>query len=158
MSKCLGCDISVRQHSKSEHWAPCHIQTLSQYGWKIVESDFKPKSNKQNLKFVSHVLLSKHIFIYQYVSILTWYSKTSMTRTPMTRLLGWFELVFESLQNSSKTSRKQIIWEISLFYHEIVCCVYSLELPNWGLISILNILLLYRRSKRLSKIITLHHD
>ena len=22
MSKCLGCDISVRKHSKSEHWAP----------------------------------------------------------------------------------------------------------------------------------------
>ena len=29
MSKCLGHDISVRQHSKSEHWAPCHIQTPS---------------------------------------------------------------------------------------------------------------------------------
>ena len=47
MSKCLGHDISVRQHSKSEHWAPCHIQTPSRYDWKIVESDVKPKSNKQ---------------------------------------------------------------------------------------------------------------
>ena len=46
MSKCLGCDISVRQHSKSEHWAPCHIQIPSWYDWKIVESDVKPKSNK----------------------------------------------------------------------------------------------------------------
>ena len=27
-------DISVRQLSKSEHRAPCHIQTLSQYDWK----------------------------------------------------------------------------------------------------------------------------
>ena len=54
MSKCLGHDISVRQHSKSEHWAPCHIQTPSQYDWKIVESDVKPKSNKQtnNSKFI----------------------------------------------------------------------------------------------------------
>ena len=34
------------QHSKSEHWAPCHIQTLSRYDRKIVESDVKPKSDK----------------------------------------------------------------------------------------------------------------
>ena len=32
---------------KSEHWAPCHIQTPSRYDWKIVESDVKPISNKQ---------------------------------------------------------------------------------------------------------------
>ena len=31
---------------KSEHWAPCHIQTLSRYDWKIVESEVKTKSNK----------------------------------------------------------------------------------------------------------------
>ena len=24
---CFGCDISVRKHSKSEHWTPCYIQT-----------------------------------------------------------------------------------------------------------------------------------
>ena len=36
---CQGRDISVRQHSKSEHWAPFHIQTSSQYYWKIIESD-----------------------------------------------------------------------------------------------------------------------
>ena len=47
MSKCLGHHMSVRQHSKSEHCAPCHIQTASRYDWKIVESDVKPKSNKQ---------------------------------------------------------------------------------------------------------------
>ena len=51
MSECLGHDISVRQHSKSEHWAPCHIQTPSRYDWKIVESNIKPKSNKKNYKF-----------------------------------------------------------------------------------------------------------
>ena len=48
MSKCLGHDIPVRQHSKSEHWAPCYIQTPSRYDSKTVESDVKPKSNKQN--------------------------------------------------------------------------------------------------------------
>ena len=31
MSKCLGCDISVRQQSKIEHLAPCHIQAPSRY-------------------------------------------------------------------------------------------------------------------------------
>ena len=36
------------------------------------------------------------------------------------------------LRNSSNSSRKQIFKEIFLFYHEIVCCVYSLELPHWG--------------------------
>ena len=38
--------------------------------------------------------------------------------------LGWFKLVFESLRNSSKSSRKQIFREIFLLYREIVCvCV-----------------------------------
>ena len=34
-------DISVKQHYKSEHWAPCRNQTRSWYDWKIVESDVK---------------------------------------------------------------------------------------------------------------------
>ena len=37
--KCVGHDTSVRQHYKSEHWAPCYNQTLSWYDWKIVEDD-----------------------------------------------------------------------------------------------------------------------
>ena len=41
--KCLVHDISVRQHYKSAHWAPCSNQTLSWYDWKIVESDVKPE-------------------------------------------------------------------------------------------------------------------
>ena len=43
-----------------------------------------------------------------------------------------FELVFQSLRNSSDSSRKQIFKEIFLFYREIVCCVYSLESPHRG--------------------------
>ena len=39
----LGGDISVKQHSKSEHWAPCYIQTLLQYDLEIVENDVKPE-------------------------------------------------------------------------------------------------------------------
>ena len=39
--------------------------------------------------------------------------------------------VFESLQNSSDSSRKQIFTEIVLFYQEILC-VYSLESPHRG--------------------------
>ena len=39
-------------------------------------------------------------------------------------------LFFESLRNSSESSRKQILKGIFLFYHEIVCCVYSLESPH----------------------------
>ena len=42
MSKCLGRDISVRQHSKSEHWAPCHIQTPSRYDWKRLKATLSP--------------------------------------------------------------------------------------------------------------------
>ena len=42
-----------------------------------------------------------------------------------------FKLVFQSLRNSSDSSRKQIFKEIFLFYHDIVCCVYSLELSNF---------------------------
>ena len=45
--------------------------------------------------------------------------------------LGCFQLV-ESLRNSPDSSRKQILREIFLFYQEIVCCVYSLELPHRG--------------------------
>ena len=45
---------------------------------------------------------------------------------------GWFELFFQSLQNSSYSSRKQIFRDFFLFYHGIVCCVYSLELPHRG--------------------------
>ena len=40
---------------------------------------------------------------------------------------GSFTLVFESLQNSYDISSKQIFTDIFLLYHEIVCCVYSLE-------------------------------
>ena len=48
MSKCLGRDISVRQHSKSEHWAPCHIQTPSRYDWKRLKATLSPnQTNKQ---------------------------------------------------------------------------------------------------------------
>ena len=39
---------------------------------------------------------------------------------------------FQSLQNSSNSSRKQIFNIFFLFYHGIVCCVYSLELPHRG--------------------------
>ena len=45
---------------------------------------------------------------------------------------GWFELFFQSLQNSSNSSRKQIVNDFYLFYYEIVCCVYSLESPHRG--------------------------
>ena len=40
---------------------------------------------------------------------------------------------FQSLQNSSNSSRKQIFRDFFLFYHGIVCCVYSLELPQSSL-------------------------
>ena len=60
-----------------------------------------------------------------------------MTRTPMARAPWLIQTrVFESLENSSDSSRKQIFKEILgkifLFYHENVCCVYSLESPHRG--------------------------
>ena len=38
----------------------------------------------------------------------------------------------QSLQNSSNSSRKQIFRDFFLFYHGIVCCVYTLESPHRG--------------------------
>ena len=45
---------------------------------------------------------------------------------------GWFEIFFESLGNSSDSSRKQIFGNIlrKFSYHENVRCVYSLESPH----------------------------
>ena len=60
------------------------------------------------------------------------YSITSMARTRMARYRGWFELYFQTQQNSSNSSRKQIFMDFFLFYHGIVCCVYSLESPHRG--------------------------
>ena len=45
---------------------------------------------------------------------------------------GLFGLIFESLRNSSDSSRTHILRELFLFYYEMVCCVYSLESPRWG--------------------------
>ena len=50
MSKCLGRDISVRQHSKSEHWAPCHIQTPSRYDWKRLKATLSPNQTNKSVK------------------------------------------------------------------------------------------------------------
>ena len=60
------------------------------------------------------------------------YSRTSIARTPMARLPWLIRIVFESLRNSSDSSRKQTIKEISLFYNDVVCCLYSLENPHRG--------------------------
>ena len=35
---CPRCDMPVRQHSKSEHWPPCHIQTPSRYNWRLLKA------------------------------------------------------------------------------------------------------------------------
>ena len=40
--------------------------------------------------------------------------------------------LFQSLQNPSNSTRKQIFRDFFLFYHGIICCVYSLELPHRG--------------------------
>ena len=55
-----------------------------------------------------------------------------MTRTPMARLPWTIRTRFESLQNSSDSSRKQIFRKIFILYDEIVCCMYSLESPHRG--------------------------
>ena len=60
------------------------------------------------------------------------YSRTTMARTPMARSPWLIRTRFESLRNSSDSSRKQIFKRIFLFYREIVCCMYSLESPHRG--------------------------
>ena len=53
---------------------------------------------------------------------------TSMTRMPMAR---WFELVLESLGNSSNNLRKQIfcdiLGKIFLIYHKVTCMLCMLS-------------------------------
>ena len=56
-----------------------------------------------------------------------------MARTRWLVYRGWFEFFFQSFQNSSNSSRTQIFRDyVFLFYHGIVCCVYSLESPHRG--------------------------
>ena len=62
----------------------------------------------------------------------THYSRSSMARKPMACLPWLIRTRFESLRNSSDSSRKQIFKEIFLFCRESVCCVYSLESPRRG--------------------------
>ena len=60
------------------------------------------------------------------------YSITSMARTRIIRLPWMIRTFFQSLQNLSNSSRKQIFRDFFLFYHGIVCCKYSLESPHRG--------------------------
>ena len=47
MSKCLGRDISVRQHSKSEHWVPC--QTTGDMTESLLKATLSPNQTNKNL-------------------------------------------------------------------------------------------------------------
>ena len=66
------------------------------------------------------------------VATLTKYSKTSMTRTSLTRLPWLIRTRFKFQGNLSDNARKQTFRDIlgDFFYHENACCVYSLELPH----------------------------
>ena len=63
-------------------------------------------------------------------------NKTSMIAHERLVYRGWFEPIYESLENSSDSSRqhifKNILRNIVLIYHESVCCIYSLEPPHRG--------------------------
>ena len=77
------------------------------------------------------------------------YSGTAIAQTLMARLPWLIGTRFESLQNFSDSSRKQIFREIFLFHHEIVCCVYSLESPHQGnLMNTFNIQLLCKKQNK----------
>ena len=73
-------------------------------------------------------------FLKVYISpISVWkYSRTSIDRTPIARLPWLIQTHFWVPTNSPTSSRKQIFREVFLFYHEIVCCMDSLELPYRG--------------------------
>ena len=79
------------------------------------------------------------------------YSITSMARTRMARLPWMIRTFFHSLQSPPNSSRKQIFRDFFLFYHEIVCCVYSL-LIEAILMSTLNIQSLCRNRKDFLKL------
>ena len=51
-----------------------------------------------------------------------------MARTPMAGLPWQIRTSFWVLRKFSNNSRKKNIWGFFLIYHEILCCVYSLEL------------------------------
>ena len=60
----------------------------------------------------------------------------SLTKVQLEWLLvyrGGFDFIFETLGNSRKRILfRDILRCIFLFYHEHVCCVYSLESPDRG--------------------------
>ena len=57
--RCLGHDTSVRQHYKSEHWAPCLNQTSSWYDWKNVESDIKFEAHTYTFLLIKDTSFSR---------------------------------------------------------------------------------------------------
>ena len=60
------------------------------------------------------------------------YIRTSIAQTPMTRLPWLFRTRFRVTTKFFRKLKKQIFKGIFLFYHEIVCCVYSLKSHHRG--------------------------
>ena len=71
--------------------------------------------------YTAKIYIYIHIHIYKYIV-----SKLNSSNIDGTFTRADSNLI-ESVRNSSDSSGKQIFREIFLFYHEIVCCVYSLE-------------------------------
>ena len=59
---------------------------------------------------------------------------TVLARTRKIRLPWMIRILFSVLTKYFylNSSRKQIFNDVFLFYHGIVCCMYSLELPRRG--------------------------
>ena len=76
--KCLGHDTSVRQHYRSEHWAPCRNQTQSWYDWKIVESDVEPEQTK--LWICCYDQVDCQILFLNFIHFVSWTQKGYISR------------------------------------------------------------------------------
>ena len=66
------------------------------------------------------------------VSDFSKYSRTSMARTPMARLPWMIRTRFSVPTNLPIAQENKYLGIFVLFYHGIICCVYSLESPHRG--------------------------
>ena len=121
------CLIVVNNDRKNKVTVKCPCYTTG--FWHTNRSHNSIAVKEQGIHYPSDTPTSTS---YHGVFIVFTYSRTSMARTLIARLPWLIRTRFKSLRNSSDSSRKQIFKEIFLFYREIVCCVYLLELPHRG--------------------------
>ena len=125
---CIKCRILISRKSRKNvskcrllKFLPSMQSVNSIYQRPLSDSGF---SGWSGCVFMIHKC-SSHDVIYRY-------SRTSIARTRMARSPWLIQTCFGVPTKFSNGLRTQIFRKIFVFYHEVVCCVYSLELPHRG--------------------------